>query len=67
MSRQVLECQKRNIALIKETLSINFVVLWEKKEIDTEFFKKYTDVCIKILESSLVKEEEVNQCIFDIL
>jgi len=43
------------------------VILWEKKEIDTEFFKKYIDVCIKILESSLVKDEEINQCIFDIL
>lgn len=56
-TRLLLENQKHCINLIKETLKINFVVLWEKKEIDTEFFKKYVDVCVKILESNLAKDE----------
>lgn len=63
----MLENQKHCINLIKETLKINFVILWEKKEIDTEFFKKYVDVCVKILESQLVKDEEISHCIFDII
>lgn len=45
----MLENQKKCIQLIKESLKVNFVLLWERKEIDTEFFKKYGDVCIKIL------------------
>ena len=64
VTRLLLSNQKNCINLVKETLSINFVILWEKKEIDTEFFKKYVDVCVKILESSLVKDEEINACIF---
>lgn len=48
-TRLLIENQKNCISLIKETLNINFVVLWEKKEMDTEFFKKYVDVCVKIL------------------
>jgi hypothetical protein len=66
-SRLLLDNQKNCVGLIKETLKVNFVLLWEKKEIDTEFFKKYVDVCVKLLESSLVKDEEVSQCIFEIL
>lgn len=46
---------------------MDFTILWEKKEIDTEFFKKYIDVCIKIIESNLIKEEEINVSIFVIL
>jgi hypothetical protein len=42
--------------LLNESLKVDFVTLWERKEIDTEFFKKYIDVCIKILESNLVRE-----------
>lgn len=34
---------------------------------DPELFKRYTDVCVKILESSIAKEEEVINCIFEIL
>ena len=64
LTRTILENQKNCIILIKETLKINFVILWERKEIDTEFFKKYNDVCVKILESNIIKDEEISNCIF---
>ena len=67
LTRTILENQKNCIILIKETLKINFVILWERKEIDTEFFKKYNDVCVKILESNIIKDEEISNCIFQIL
>ena len=63
-TRRLVENQKVVVNLVKETLKINFVILWEKKEIDAEFFKKYVDVCVKILESTLVKDEEISKCIF---
>lgn len=49
LTRHILENQRKCIILIKESLKIDFTILWEKKEIDTEFFKKYIDVCIKII------------------
>ena len=52
---------------MRDSLRVDFVVLWERKDIDGEFFKKYMDVCIKILESSMAKDEEISRCIFDIL
>ena len=52
---------------MRDSLRVDFVVLWERKDIDGEFFKKYVDVCIKILESSMAKDEEISRCIFDIL
>ena len=52
---------------MKDSLRVDFVLLWERKDIDGEFFKKYVDVCIKILESSMAKHEEVSACIFAIL
>ena len=55
------------IELLKDTLGIDYKILWERKEVDPELFKRYTDVCVKILESSLAKEEEIIQSIFYIL
>lgn len=34
-TRLLLENQKNCVNLVRETLKINFVVLWERKEIDT--------------------------------
>ena len=55
------------IELLKNTLDIDYKILWEKKEVDPELFKKYTDVCVKILESSFAKDDEVITSIFLIL
>ena len=52
---------------MRDSLRVDFVALWERKDIDGEFFKKYVHVCIKILESSMAKDEEISRCIFDIL
>lgn len=55
------------IGLLRDTLDIDYKILWEKKEVDQELFKKYTDVCVKILESSFAKDDEVITSIFLIL
>jgi hypothetical protein len=47
---------KMIIKLIKEALDIDFKTLWERKEVDQELFKRYTDVCVKILESNIAKD-----------
>jgi hypothetical protein len=56
------------INAIKETLEINFKYLWGKKMIDSEFFKYYMEVSIKLLESTqLLKKADVNDIIFYII
>lgn len=58
---------KMVVKLIKDTLEIDFKILWERKEVDPELFKRYTDVCVKVLESSIAKDEDVITDIFFIL
>ena len=67
LSRIVIQNIKMIIVLLKETLDIDYKILWEKKEVDEELFKKYTDICVRILESSFAKDDEVITSIFLIL
>jgi hypothetical protein len=56
LSKVVTQNMKMIIKLIKEALDIDFKTLWERKEVDQELFKRYTDVCVKILESNIAKD-----------
>lgn len=67
MSKVVIQNMKMVVKLIKDTLEIDFKILWERKEVDPELFKRYTDVCVKVLESSIAKDEDVITDIFFIL
>ena len=55
------------IELLKETLYVNYEAIFEKREVDSEFFKKYCEISVKIMESNLVKDQETLNVIFEIL
>ena len=57
LSRPVILNMKMLVSLIRETLHIDYKALWQRKEVDPELFKRYTDVCVKVLESSIAKDD----------
>lgn len=58
-TKNVIENLKMCVRIMKGTLEIDFRVLWERREVDVELWKRYTDVCVKILESSIAKDENI--------
>lgn len=43
---------------------MNYEAIFEKREVDSEFFKKYCEISVKILESNLVKDQDTLNIIF---
>ena len=41
VSETTISRQKMIIELLKETLYVNYEAIFEKREVDSEFFKKY--------------------------
>ena len=57
LSRGVIHGMKMMVTLLRDTLGIDYKTLWERKEVDPELFKRYTDVCVKVLESSIARDD----------
>jgi condensin complex subunit 1 len=64
--KTIAERQKQMLDCINRSLMIDFSLLWQRKNIDDEFLKYYTNLGMKILESTLGKAEEIRVVIFNI-
>lgn len=62
----IAERQKQLLDCINRSLSIEFAVLWQRRNLDDEFLKYYTNLGMRVLESTLGKAEDIRAVIFNI-
>lgn len=56
----IIEKQAQALSILRKTLSINLRYLWNKRQIDDEFFKYFLEVSLKMLESKILLKETKN-------
>jgi|JI61114C2RNA_FD_contig_101_468484_length_3691_multi_2_in_0_out_0_1 flagellar biosynthesis chaperone FliJ len=64
--KTIAERQKQLLDCINDSLKIEFQVLWQRKNLDDEFLKYYTNLGMRVLESTFGKAEEIRSVIFNI-
>lgn len=64
--KTIAERQKQMLDCINRSLTIDFPTLWQRKHLDDEFLKYYTNLGMRILESTLGKAEDIRAIIFNI-
>ncbi|KAL4444819.1 hypothetical protein ABPG74_016027 [Tetrahymena malaccensis] len=65
---KIAEKQAILLRLFEESLLINFKTLWQRRDIDSQFFKYYYETSLKMLESKqLLKQQNIKETIFNIL